>query len=266
MINNRALELFWYWIRERESIRTKKEAGEPQPWTKDSILKYHHFCNVRREDDRVTKELRELAQGYLTYELPTFYTGARLLNHAPSVKILMKYGWEGLKEERGKGTKIFHTAYVVSTCGQRMDKIDYVKEVVDVVNESEDLGRLSLERAHSRLMEIPGLGSFLAGQVVADLKNDRYLVDAHDWWTWSCIGPGSQKGLNYIFGKGACTAKSYSSLMKQLNAMMPEDISKMRIHMQDLQNCLCEFSKYWGHKNGLEGRRRNYHGHSVRSE
>jgi len=27
-----------YWIREREAIRLKKEAGQPRPWTDDEIL------------------------------------------------------------------------------------------------------------------------------------------------------------------------------------------------------------------------------------
>lgn len=256
-INKQALDKFWYWIREREAIREKKESGAPRPWTKDWYLDTLHFCNVRREDDRVTQEIRALSVGIGVDALPAFYTAARLLNHAPSVKILLASGWEGLKEARGRGAKIFHTAYVVSTCGKKMDKLDYVAEVVKGVR-GVHVPQISLWQAHDALMSVPGLGSFLAGQVVADLKNDRYLVDAEDWDSWSCMGPGSQKGLNYIFGKGACTTASYNSLMRQLCALMPDDICKMKIHMQDLQNCLCEFSKYWRHTNDLGGRRRNY--------
>jgi 5-hmdU DNA kinase, helical domain len=44
-----------YWITERESIRRKKEAGEPKPWTDDPILRAGRFTNVRREDDHTTK-------------------------------------------------------------------------------------------------------------------------------------------------------------------------------------------------------------------
>jgi hypothetical protein len=263
--NSEALNTLWYWIREREAIRIKKEAGEPRPWTKDYYLNTLHFCNVRREDDRGTKEIRALSGGFLTCELPTYYTGARLLNYAPSIEILISDGWAGLKKARDiDGAKIFHTAYVVSTCGQRMDKLDYVQGVVEEVNEI-TVPTDSLAKAHDTLMGVAGLGSFLAGQIVADLKNDRYLVDAHDWWTWSAMGPGSQKGLDFIFGKGFCTEARYEQLMGALRGLMPEDIRAMQIHMQDLQNCLCEFSKYWRHKKDLGGRRRNYHD-SVRGE
>ena len=33
------LDRLLYWIKERESIRLKKEAGEPKPWTDDEILR-----------------------------------------------------------------------------------------------------------------------------------------------------------------------------------------------------------------------------------
>src|SRR5438105_15316412 len=44
-----------YWITEREAVRRRREAGEPAPWTDDPILREWSFCNVRREDDRVTR-------------------------------------------------------------------------------------------------------------------------------------------------------------------------------------------------------------------
>jgi hypothetical protein len=50
----------WHWIRERESIRERKEMGhDPKCWTLDPILSSYRFCNVRREDDRVTIWIRQ---------------------------------------------------------------------------------------------------------------------------------------------------------------------------------------------------------------
>ena len=54
--------LFAYMI-EREKIRQRKEAGEPAPWTDDTILQEGRFTNVRRSDDRTTREL--MANFYL---------------------------------------------------------------------------------------------------------------------------------------------------------------------------------------------------------
>ena len=50
----------FYWVREREEIRRRKEAGLDQAsWTLDPILATYRFCNVRREDDRVTIWVRQ---------------------------------------------------------------------------------------------------------------------------------------------------------------------------------------------------------------
>ena len=44
-----------YWIHEREAARLRRAAGKSPPWTDDPILQEWSFCNVRREDDRVTR-------------------------------------------------------------------------------------------------------------------------------------------------------------------------------------------------------------------
>lgn len=264
-MNNENLEWFWHWIRTRENVRIMKERGEPGPWCNDPIIANNHFCNVRREDDRGTKEIRDvvLASGIGTAELPWVYTMARMFNHAPAVRVALTAWLDGMdwakvvRQYRDTGAKIFNTAYVVSTCGRSMDKVDYVAEVVAEVSRA-TIPKGSLARAHSRMMEISGLGSFLAGQVVADLKNDRYLASAEDWYTWSAIGPGSRKGLKYIWPESA--DRDYENLIGDLYKLMPKDIANMRIHAQDLQNCLCEFSKYMMLKEGTRKRSRPYGG------
>ena len=53
----------FYWVAERERIRVRKESGQPFPWTDDPILATYRFCNVRREDDRVTIWVRTHRRG-----------------------------------------------------------------------------------------------------------------------------------------------------------------------------------------------------------
>lgn len=263
MINEFYLQLFERWIRTREMARIRKEAGQPWPWTNDHAINENHFCNVRREDDRVTKELRALALEYIgdEKELTQFYTMARMFNHAPSVKFILDNGWvvahETFPDAMARGEKVYNTAYVVSTAGARMAKSEYIQGVVQQVAATH-VPASSLRAAHASIMAVPGLGSFLAGQVVADLKNDRYLTNANDWWTWSCIGPGSKKGLDYLFG-GGTTPSNYEERMAALSSALSADIADMDIHMQDLQNCLCEFSKYMRILTNGKGRKRIYH-------
>jgi len=48
---------FFQFCKERESIRLKRERGEPAPWTKDPVFQKGRFLNIFREDDRGTKAL-----------------------------------------------------------------------------------------------------------------------------------------------------------------------------------------------------------------
>lgn len=271
-MNSTVFELFCYWIREREAVRRRKEAGD-RYLSEDPIFRTQHFCNVRREDDRVTKEIRAVVTKLVEHEedLPHVYTMARMFNKASTVKDVLELCASGddpiayLKNKRYH-EPIFHTAYVVSTCGQKMDKVDYVFGVMRQVMKLE-VPRTSLRSAFEALRSVDGLGSFMAGQVVADLKNDRYLTEKNlihdDWWSFSVMGPGSKKGLDYMFGSGT-TENNYPDRMKQLISALPVDILGLELHQQDIQNCLCEFSKYMRIKQGDRGRRRPYHAHNER--
>lgn len=264
-INERCLELFWYWICEREAVRIRKEGGEDHPWSQDHIFNTYHFCNVRRQDDRGTKEIQGIVKKLVKNDdmLPQVYTMARMFNSVGTVERVLRNParWvDEVKEYRAQGNKVFHTAYLVSTCGVSMDKVDYVAEVARQVGKLV-VPRRGLGAAHAVLTSCNGLGSFLAAQVVADLRNDRYL-EAKDFTEakyWSSWGPGSKKGLDLIFGPGT-TPTTYQSRMTWLFENQPFDVAKMDIHGQDLQNCLCEFSKYMRHKDNLGGRNRYYEG------
>jgi hypothetical protein len=64
------LDVLLHWVSEREIIRVRKEVHKDPPalWTHDPILRDWRFCNVRREDDRVTvwirKNIRERFAGH----------------------------------------------------------------------------------------------------------------------------------------------------------------------------------------------------------
>lgn len=262
MINKVNLERMIGWIREREAVRLRRAQGMKPPWTQDPILANYHFCNVCREDDRGTKEIHAVREALdLDYDqLPTFYTAARLLNRASSVKIFWELGIEQLQDMRLRGETVFHTAYVVSTCGATMDKLDYIQRVVDDVS-LHAIGNASCAEAFACLRKVDGLGSFLAGQVVADLKYTPYLRPdkVGDWFSFAVMGPGSKKGMDYLF-EGGTTEKNFMQRLMFLRFELGEQMSDFpTIHNQDLQNCLCEFSKYMRLLLGDKGRRRPYH-------
>jgi hypothetical protein len=50
---------FFSMMQERETIRRKKDAGEPYPWTENPIFLAFKFTNVKREHDATTRWMRE---------------------------------------------------------------------------------------------------------------------------------------------------------------------------------------------------------------
>lgn len=280
-MNEEALNKFWYWIRQREQIRILKEKypnGIEGGYSHDPILNTYHFCNVRREDDRGTKEIREVVLHYFPEEeddvatiscLPTIYLMARLFNHAQTLArvlestdlgLSIEQAFQQLKDYRDEGNKIFNSAYVVSTAGEKMDKIDYVLRLV-LAAQRVIIPTDSLANAHAALSSIAGLGGtgFLAGQVVADLRNDRYLVAAAAHQDWCTPGPGSMQGMDFIWSDVATTKKNFMQRMGMLYDDMPDDIWAMELHAQDLQNCLCEFGKYMRLSNPRAKSRKRYY-------
>ncbi len=259
MNKNRVKQLIGF-INERDMVRVRKENGSARPWTKDPVLDKFHFCNIRREDDRGTKELREVQKTLqiATRELPLFYTAARLFNRATSVRVWWLMGVNGLKRRREAGEKIFNNAYTVATGGVVMDKIDYVDHIAHEVDKLNIhlMNDPTCRHVFNELMTVRGLGSFLCGQIVADLKYTKILEYADDWYKFAVMGPGSQKGLNFIFGDGT-TERNFTERLTELGAEIGPHIPQL--HNQDLQNCMCEFSKYIRYTDNLPGRRRNYH-------
>lgn len=249
-----------HWISEREAIRQRREAGAPPPWASDPVMETVRFTNVRREDDRTTRWIathwRNDNVGH-PYFLKAMVL-ARLVNYIDTLdEIKYPEDWDmveytyQLRTRAARGDKVWTSAYTISTCGRPVSKEVYVCQLVDSVpnNLLVGVGRLSV--AHELLMGIKGLGSFLAAQVLADLKNTpgHPLQTARDWWDWCAPGPGSVRGLNAFYGRPQAQSIGRMQFDAQLRSCyqsilpyLPDYVG--RLHMQDFQNCLCEFSKY----------------------
>lgn len=267
-----------YWITERESIRLRKESGAPAPWTTDPAMAEVRYCNVHREDDKVTKWLRANPV-YSGADVPVWVVVlSRMVNRISSLAYIERHvalgDLTGIKEDlknlRERGDVIWGNAYTISTCGKSMDKVDYVIDwVVAEVRRTEQsvLWRKGMKDPWSCalffkwLTHHDGLGSFLAAQVVADLKNmpGHPLNSAPDFDTFVTHGPGSLRGVAAYFGT-PCTPGQFKGLLsliaQQVTPLLPAYVGKL--HMQDLQNCMCEFSKYIRVIEGGKARN-NYH-------
>jgi|SRR5215831_5026680 len=261
-----------YWINERDHIRQLKLKGKPRPWTDDDILDMFKFCNVRREDDRVTRWIEDNWRGPYRDDPRIWFAMAvaRMINWPPTLKTIgYPRKWDPdkvrakMNRMRDNGEQVFTGAYMITNAGQTMSKVDTVVYMLTNLHKQEQHPErdMSLAIAHEMLMsgKHNGMGSFMAGQVIADCKYTDLLERAPDWWDWCAPGPGSQRGLSRIMGKGDDFQRfrqaDFIERLKQLRKEIQHEI-KIKLCLQDMQSCLCEFDKFertlWG-----EGRPRS---------
>lgn len=242
-------------IKAREAARLGKG--------KDPIIAKYRFCNVRRNDDRVSK--------YVLQEIVAPYAGdpflwfrlvvARLFNNPLTLADIErnvvpfdpKRMADKLFTREAMGLKNFNAAYIVSTNGRTGSKITYlINDVLTPMwklrhNITAALKGATLDQAHELLMRQNGLGSFMAAQVLADLK----YADPSRWEdfdTFAASGPGSKRGLNRVLERSPESPLSEASFRFRLDELYIKVNRLLKweepLTAQDLQNCLCEFDKY----------------------
>lgn len=274
-------ELLMYWIRERYRILTKKLSGVKAPFSDDPVFQSTYFCNVRREDDKITKWIRKFYSPHVDspwFEFNIIFS--RFLNWPRSLEAMGVYDSYDdpvaltnlLNSWADAGFQVWGNAYVITTHGIKMGKNEYLAQrvlpsaIVAIEKHRAALRGARLAAAAQALQEIEGVGSFLSGQIVADLKNTtgHPLHYAYDYMSFVTPGPGSLRGVSWFFrGRVVPWSKSefeegFHEIRKYVDAHWPEEVP--RICNQDLQNCLCEFDKYMRVRNGTGRSKRNYNG------
>ncbi len=253
------LERFLYWVRERESIRLRRERGLPKPWTDDTILQKYRFCNVRRMDDKVSQWLyQNWYKPYTNHPNALIACALARFINLPSSLVVIGFprSWtpettkRKLRAHRDLGNPIFNGAYMVRG-NDGMDKIEcvvdyYVQPLYDL---RKQVNLDSMEETWKAILPSYGMGSFMAGQIVADL---RWAVTGswNDRFEWAPMGPGSLRGLNRLLGKPLKTptkqeefCRKLYELIKECRKHLPRSIFS-RLEAMDFQNCLCEYDKY----------------------
>lgn len=255
-----------YWIQQRELIRIRKEDQKLPPpcWTSDNIMATNRWCNVHREDDKVTRWIFKefMSKNLSNTNIPIAMFVARLVNWPDTLQELTypADGWTTayrchflhiFAQRRESGLKCWTGAYMVtggySAGGETKEVIiaRVLDGAADVCDEFLKERPKTLEEA-SLILTTPGVGSFLVAQILADLKHTDHLNQAKDWWSWCAPGPGSQMGLNFIHDRDRTHQIPAAQFRIEVNQIQQivYDIIGMKLCAQNTQNCLCELSKY----------------------
>lgn len=272
---------FIEFIIERESIRIRR-AKFPWPWTKDEILQTYRFTNVHREDDFVSQHYQKSVRnrykdnllvipGTVIYRWFNRISTCDAIFNEPdfggvsTFEHYMGTGNIGILQDCIRNLPPPHVTGAFIVTG----KPGYAK-AEGVVQYIHDWCQRSIQDTWEKWEKKPpllsemyewingeGLGSFMRGQIVADLKYLPFMHDVADWWIWATPGPGSLRGLNIVLDQPMFQPWPKNEWLVQLirlSDMVTPALEKEgigRLHNQDLQNCLCEFSKYTKVARGL---------------
>jgi len=271
------VERIFAFAHERYMIYMRRQAGDRPPWTNDPILSGYRFCNIYREDDKVTVWIRENWRNPHSNDPELWFAMcvARILNLPESLEIVgypVPFNKTTFLRLLGRyyktGGKIFNGAYMVSTAGTSVDNMDYLTkdsfhipkvaylahEVIEPLWKARERLRPktgdTLNSYHMLLGSMQGFGSFMTAQVIADIKYHEPLRQASDWHTFAASGPGSKRGLNYVCGRNRKDVWKEDEFRLELGRLREKLLPMFKAeqmpqpHAQDIQNCLCEYSKW----------------------
>ena len=270
-------ESYFATARERESIRRKRLAGEPAPWTVDPIFRSYRFTNVHREHDKTTTWFREHVRskldGLAVVEAILIFRWFNSISTGEVVEDLLLNGWDTeearrrLKDKRPvvTGAYMVHSPIGYSKLDGLLVAIDWARPKLPKMVER---WGATQEQAHRDLCTLDNMGSFSAGEVVWDLRWTSLLENATDINSWTNAGPGCARGLGYVvaddprrFNHGSkSNQREMLILMQELLVMSrsedywPTAWEPWELH--EVEMWLCEYGKVRNAQRGERLKRR----------
>lgn len=256
-------------VEERHKIWQQRQRGAAQPWTTDPILASRKFTNVFRVLDPGSQYLLRmmsepgigpedaLARAYLyrmTNRPQTWDHLHTRLGRWPLAKEMNPLLGDLLTEFRDElGGQVFSGAYIIMP-EPGVKGVDKARSVAQLAYRyfnpesryciTEAFLVRNMEQRFYLLLDQPGIGPFIAMQVLTDFGYSPFGAD-QDEDDFVMAGPGARKGAKEIFGTSKSARDSISWCQtavhqsKGVPLLQGRPPSKM-----DIQNTLCEFSKY----------------------
>ncbi|MFB6182427.1 MAG: nucleotide kinase domain-containing protein, partial [Candidatus Nanohaloarchaea archaeon] len=189
---------------------------------------------------------------------------------------------EKLQKRKKEGKPVFTGAYMVSGYQKYKgdNKIENISHLLQKISSQKDNVIKQLEEAekfksaYKKVKELPGIGRFLAYQILVDLtyglgKREK-IIDLNQN-EWAKAGPGAEKGLKKLikddkkFNENDIMKYLYENQESYFSDLKEDFIfiknykgERKRLSLPDIQNCLCEFYKYDKIKNNNGRTRRKF--------
>lgn len=272
---NGVYELYWTFASRRQRAFERRAAGEPAPWSDDSILQTYKFCNVFRAADRVSQYLiREVAYGsethstadrlfqiiaFRTFSSPRTWSALRTtLGRQPILEDLASGAFESALELQKQAVGGLYTGAFI-LCATKAYGFDakhqnHVSLFKDMFLNQGIAARIcganSLEQVVRILETFPLMGPFMSYQTAIDINYSDVISFDEDDYTQA--GPGALRGIRKAFTD--IGDRSPSDIIHWMVDRQEEEFGRLglpfgglwgrRLHAIDCQGLFCELDKY----------------------
>lgn len=261
-------ETYLAFVIERHRIWENRQLGTPEPWTDDPILRSRKFTNVFRILDPGSQFIRELMEDEpsprdalarcllyrQTNRIEPWRAAREWLGRYPladDMNVDLALFWNDWR--RAPGNEVFTSAYLVFPGNIRgADKVmTIVERTRTAANDSSPTwqsfrGSHTLQKQVESLRSHPGVGNFIAMQVATDYNYGPHGSDQEN--SYVLPGPGAVNGARAIAPRTSAMdvlKRAHGTILSQHSCPGIWVHEAVRYpSLMDIQNTLCEFSKY----------------------
>ena len=249
--------LYRHFVQDRFAIYLARQKGRPQPWTEDPILASKKFTNVFRVLDPGSQFVFELDDDdpgtvitrlmlYRMTNLPSTWKAVHAeLGRYPTLEDILEMDRlvSIIQRYRDYGNRVFSGAYIIiPEPGTANDKIEGAVRVTREFAKTtmrDFLESKTQEQRFRALSSVPGMGKFLSMQVLTDWG---YLQDVNLENAFIVAGPGARRGAAHLNNLPA--ERTIEILTEHWERERSVLLHGRPPSLMDVQNTLCEFSKY----------------------
>lgn len=268
-------ETYWKFAALRQEVFFNRFNGADFPWTNDEILNQYKFTNVYRASDRVSQYLiRNVIYNSELSDCPKEVLFRiflfKLFNKIETWELLVKnigpLTWEEyqfkiydkiLSKTIDSGQTIYSAAYIMPSIQSRFgfqrkhsNHLKLIEMVIGKNTEEKLMEAKKMQQAFEIIKEFPGLGDFLAYQLLIDVNYSEILNFSESEFV--VPGPGAKGGISKCFESTA--GLSEGEIIKLVTDRQEFEFERLGLKFRNLwgrplqlidcQNLFCEVDKY----------------------
>jgi hypothetical protein len=265
---------YWKFAALRQDVFFNRFNGGKFPWCSDQIINQYKFTNVYRASDRVSQYLirnviynsalpdspKEILFRILLFKLFNRIDTWELLMSKIGVLSFENYNFKlydkHLNDAISSGKRIYSAAYImpsIQSFGFPRKHSNHLKLIEFMINQETDkrlMAANNMQQAFELLKSFPGLGDFLAYQLLIDI-NYSTIIDFSES-EFVVPGPGAVGGISKCFSNtGGLTNVE---IIKFMTDNQENEFNRMGLSFRtlwgrslqliDCQNIFCEVDKY----------------------